>query len=275
MTGNPILVGIDVSAEVIPALRWALDEARARGCDVQLAHAPDTHDTVLAKTLHGEIESSAIPRLVLEIYRAIAIRIAPDTRIRTAVLDGSPPEALIRASARTSLIVLGSRGRADFTESALGSVAQRVASHSHCPVVIVPETPPRRTTCNVLVGVADEPSGRRAVTFAADVAHRTARALLLVRSTPLSDSGRRQTLEDLSEQLGALGQQYPDLIVRTILTPQDAAQALIDASHDADLLVLGCRHSDDRFGARLGSVPTAVLGRVRCPVVLVGRGAGG
>lgn len=270
MAGVPLLVGIDVSAEVIPALRWALDEARARGCDVRLVHAPDKRDATLAETAHLDVDGAAVPRLVVEVYRAIATRIAPDATIQTAVLDGSPPEALIRASAEASLVVLGSRGRADFTESALGSVAQRVASHAQCPVVIVPDVLPQPSAATVVVGVADEPAGRRAVDFAADAAHRSARTLVMVRSTHLSDSGGADTLQHASDQLIALARRYPDLTVRAVLTRQDAAQTLTEAARDADLLVVGCRHSDDRFGARLGSVPAAVLDRVRCPIVLVG-----
>jgi nucleotide-binding universal stress UspA family protein len=51
----------------------------------------------------------------------------------------------------------------------------------------------------------------------------------------------------------------------------EPAARLAAESHTADLLVLGCHHSDVPEGARLGAVPTAVLAQAACPVMLVGQ----
>jgi len=49
-----------------------------------------------------------------------------------------PVEELINASKEAELIVLGSRGAGGFTRLMLGSTADQVARHAHCPVTIVP-----------------------------------------------------------------------------------------------------------------------------------------
>jgi nucleotide-binding universal stress UspA family protein len=60
----------------------------------------------------------------------------PDDAVLTADLDArSPVDALVDASRTNDLIVVGSRGL--HVVRALGSVAERVAHHAHCPVLIV------------------------------------------------------------------------------------------------------------------------------------------
>jgi nucleotide-binding universal stress UspA family protein len=49
-----------------------------------------------------------------------------------------PVEELINASKEADLVVLGSRGAGGFTRLMLGSTADQVVRHAHCPVTIVP-----------------------------------------------------------------------------------------------------------------------------------------
>ena len=49
----------------------------------------------------------------------------------------------------------------------------------------------------------------------------------------------------------------------------DPAEALIRAADAADLLVIGCHHSADRWSIRTGPVAEAVMRGASCPVMLV------
>lgn len=67
----------------------------------------------------------------------------------------------------------------------------------------------------------------------------------------------------------------PLLVPRVKLRHGDPARALLAASADADLLVVGSGHPGRITGVVHGTVPLAVAGRTRCPLVVVPAGWSG
>ena len=63
----------------------------------------------------------------------------------------------------------------------------------------------------------------------------------------------------------------PQVPLATVIAEGDAAQCLIIASKDADLLVLGIRGRSPVAGLMLGSVSQVCAASASCPVVLVKR----
>ena len=61
----------------------------------------------------------------------------PDVAVTEVAVRGHPVDALVDASTRAGLVVVGSRGRGGFRGMLLGSVSQGVLRHSAGPVAVV------------------------------------------------------------------------------------------------------------------------------------------
>ena len=61
----------------------------------------------------------------------------PAVKVEARVTEGPAAEALIDASQRASVLVVGSRGHGGFVGLLLGSVSQQCVTHAHCPVMVM------------------------------------------------------------------------------------------------------------------------------------------
>jgi nucleotide-binding universal stress UspA family protein len=81
---------------------------------------------------------------------------------------------------------------------------------------------------------------------------------------------RRQAEDLLDGLLGELGKSLEDVDVhRTVIEDRNPAEALVELSDDADLLVVGSRGRGGFSSLLLGSVSHAVVLHARCPVVVI------
>jgi nucleotide-binding universal stress UspA family protein len=156
-----VLVGVDGSAGSSEALRWAVDEARMRAAKLRVVHALAFDYAVEAEeasSTWGDVRGFFSPLGVMrEAHRAaqdmlerVIAEIASDAEgveIEGELVRGNPADVLVNAVGSDDLLVVGSRGRGEFTGLLLGSVSQQCAHHSPCPVAIVHAraggTPPR------------------------------------------------------------------------------------------------------------------------------------
>lgn len=140
-TGEHIVVGVDGSATADKALRWALDEARARHARVTVVTVWSVPVTSYPGMFaDGTIFESAA-REVLDQVMASVDASGLDHPIDTQVVPGSAPGAILDAANDATLIVVGSRGLSRFKSLMLGSVSLQVVHHAMCPVVVVPHDP--------------------------------------------------------------------------------------------------------------------------------------
>lgn len=134
-----ILVGIDGSEGSLQALRWALAEARRRHDTVEVLHCwhvPYYGDVTGMMPYPGTMLHEGAEAVLAEALAAVRDE-AEGVAVTTRVEQGSAAQVLIDASANADLIVVGRRGHGGFLGLLIGSVAQQVAGHSSCPVVIV------------------------------------------------------------------------------------------------------------------------------------------
>jgi nucleotide-binding universal stress UspA family protein len=138
-----LVVGIEGSEGSRAALRWAVDEARVRGCAIEAVTAylptyvpasPDFGYVPLDPTdLVTEIrkmQDSVIDEVLAE-------RPGAAVTVERKLVQGRAADTLISEAAGAGLLVVGSRGRGGFRGLLLGSVSQQIAQHAGCPVVIV------------------------------------------------------------------------------------------------------------------------------------------
>jgi nucleotide-binding universal stress UspA family protein len=138
-----IIVGVDGSGHSQRALEWAMNEAAIR-------HLPLTVLTIHPAMVgyFGGVVTAAHDQELTDEVRAV---VTAETDKVLTELNGPHPESvtikamhsfpveeLINASKDADLIVLGSRGAGGFSRLMLGSTADQVVRHAHCPVTIVP-----------------------------------------------------------------------------------------------------------------------------------------
>jgi nucleotide-binding universal stress UspA family protein len=267
MAPQAIVVGVDAYRSSAAAVAWASMEAAARGDELVLVHSVDTADAPLL-TGRGALIDEVRDQLAIETLienRMYAASRHPRLRMTSCLSHATAAEALIEASNDASLLVLGSHGVSGLAESIYGSVAHRVMVHSRCPVVVVPPVRSTHSVRLIVVGLAPTRAGRLALRFALEEAQRHDGAVIGVRAGGDVSGGA------LDELRRAIDKEFPRIAFDAVASEAEPASAILDAVPQADLIVLGCHHSEDPWSSRLGAVPSSVLHLADVPVALVGQ----
>ena len=243
----------------------------------------------LGATVASAPQMDEVKKAYLDGLRVVVERCAhlyPRVGIDYAALDRSTVAMLLEESVDSSLLVVGSSGAGAVRAFLLGSVTSAVLHDSACPVVVVPantsgaELALPLSTGHVAVGVDDSEQSDKAVTWAADEADRRGGQLLVVHAweypyRPISEPvGGAMDLArvDAALVLDRAVEQAQDrcgVTVEGMLVEGSPAQALLDASATADLVVMGSRGRGGFKSMMLGSVTQAVTAHAACPVVVV------
>ncbi len=133
------VVGVDGSDPSVDALVWAIDRAADSGARIRAVamwHFPplSVERPSLAERLHHRTEGT-LARAVEEATARAGAR-ADGVAVTAEVYQYPAALRLIDLSEGADLVVIGRRSRRGL--AALGSVSERVASHAHCPVVVIP-----------------------------------------------------------------------------------------------------------------------------------------
>lgn len=135
-----IVVGVDETASSRRALAWAAREAVRRGATLQVITAW-TWDAV-----EGAPLAAVDPQAMMEIaeqtqtaaLEAVLGELETKPVVAREIVQSTASEALVEASRRADLVVVGTHGRGPVRSFLLGSVSQSVIRHAQCPVVVMP-----------------------------------------------------------------------------------------------------------------------------------------
>ncbi len=280
----PILVGVDGSSFSARALDWAVEEASRRGRPLWLICAWELDYTAgmigtLIPLLQQECE-----QILAQARQQVAAR-DPELRVTTATVQGQPAAALIEASGRACLVVVGSRGLGSFQGALAGSTSIAVAAHAHCPVVVVHEqVQSGELARRVVVGVDGSEGSGETLRFAFEQANERGLGVSVVHAWGVTFlegvfalGGLIEGLEELRREQEALAGQwvspwrekFPSVEVQITVTQARPVDALVEASREAQLLVVGSRGHGGFTRLLLGSVTRGVLHRAACPVAVI------
>ncbi|MFJ1608605.1 universal stress protein [Streptomyces sp. NPDC088253] len=284
----PIVVGADGSQGAAPAVRWAALEAASRDVPLHIVCATSLD------TWGAELASESAAQRVLdagletaETAVEQAEKQAPGIRVASIVSRETPVQALLDAAHDDGLVVVGSRGAGGFSALLLGSVGLRAAACASVPVVVVRGESDHDTTGVVVVAVRDE-RDLDVMRFAAETAERHQASLRVLSAytyyqyagsmvPALGDFAEvaEEQASPVERLVAPISAEFPDLTVTCeLVRAHSPAGALVDASAQADLVVIGARRAAHVPGTPLGRVAHAVLHHAHCPVAVVSCGSG-
>ncbi len=282
---RPVVVGVDGSASALRATAWAAREAARRGAALRLVTAFEwTADRVLGQPGLGERDREQmleVTRRRLAAATLMARRVSPDLAVTDQVAIGAPIEVLRSEAQRAVLVVLGDRGLGGLAGLVVGSVAVALAAHAASPLVVVRGERAADDRGPVVVGVDGSAVSEAALAFAFEEAAARQAQLHAVHVWWASafeeslgslvdwDAVAVEEQAVLAERLAGWGAKYPEVDVRRSVVRDVPARALVAASREAQLVVVGSRGRGNVTGLLLGSVSHGVLHGSHCPVAVV------
>ncbi|MEU4498554.1 universal stress protein [Streptomyces sp. NPDC023998] len=285
-----VTVGLDGSNESMAAAEWAAREARLRGLPLRLVNVWEPQPYIQAPLLGGETMQYRAERIPRETADELRLR-HPDVEITADQVAGRPGTVLPDEARDAELLVLGSRGLSGVAGFMVGSVGMAAVAHTERPVVLVraQETAEDEREADstayrpVVLGLDIEHADDSLIEFALDAAARRATALHVLHSwslPPYYPYGlpvdprmiaqlAAQQADSLAGTLHPWRQKFP--AVEVVQRPRlgKPANHLVDASHDASVVVVGRRTRRSPLGAHIGPVTHAVLHHATAPVAVV------
>jgi len=284
----PLVVGVDGSDSSLQAVDWAADEAARHGLPLRVVHASlwERYEGVHPSFgTHRPSEEIMAEHIIASCAERAQLR-SPDLKVSSDTLPDDAVSVLLHAGHESFALVTGSRGRGEIDGLLLGSVSLTVAARAVCPVIVVRggEQSRQGSFGRVVVGVGDSTESSAAVRFAFHEAEARGCALDALRAWrrsahehvdhPLiADDAARVNEERasalLTDALRDAVRAHPQVDVHRHSVEGPARKVLLDASADADLVVVGALRRHGHFGLQLGRVAHTLLHHAQCPVAVV------
>ncbi|GAA2612920.1 universal stress protein [Actinomadura fulvescens] len=281
---RPVVVGTDGSPSAWAAVEWAAADARARRVPLCIVHAMHVGRYVRgwpAVLPPRDLLRQAGERILTEAV-AFVRDSYPGLSVSGALSPSSAPAALGERSQDAFEVVVGHPGHGRLADLMFGSVG--LEASGHCPVVIVHGEPrPRCERIVVAVDLATDSSARLAYAFQTAAAYRCRLCALHVvplsrvldqpperEAAPLLDGAR----DALQRSLAPWSVSFPSVRTQAEMVQGVVTSALIDASLEADLLVIGGPMPAESPAIEIRWSLRDLVSRAHCPLVLVGLGPG-
>jgi nucleotide-binding universal stress UspA family protein len=280
---GPIAVEADSTVDGLRVVGYACDEAKDRGADLLLVR-PYREAVPYSPTMPwyapADLRDAAGADLQ-DAVRYARTRVGDSVEVHGIVIGGSRHAALLE-SARDARLLIVMRRHAQGAHRAIAAQSNlNLAGETDCPVIVVPpgwSTPDRPGP--VYVGIDGSALSREAIEFAyATAAQRRAHLVVVhVGKTSGGRGGTRPLELTVAESLTGYAERYPRVRVTRLVTSQSVTDALVGASVQAGLLVVGAhagRLPHDPNARRAIAAASCPIAVVKHPVLVRERHAGG
>ena len=291
ITTGRVVVGYDGSAGSVNALTHAARLANARNVTLLMLMAIPNLDPKNSRTARAlKLDPDYLTHIKARAQRKLDTAAGqlkaqyPQLTVEEALVSANPAGALAQASKDAALVVVGVRGHSsELLSPMLGGISATVIAHSVGPVMVVPDGLHDLANGPVVVGLVDAADSLAAGRVAVNEAEKRCVPLVALYAwdvaPELGDFGALvhmdadQTRKDLDallqELLAPILAGHPDVVVERRIVQGSPRAALVEASQQASLIVVGSRGLDGFAGLLLGSVSRAVTRESDCPVIVV------
>lgn len=174
MAATDVIVGLDDSDSAATALAWAARYARSHQLRLLAVHvspflADVSADWTPEAPAHDRRADDDLGPTAVLASQAFQ-RVHPEPSWGLHYVGGAPGRSLVGLAHKTQLLAVGARTHRSLGRLLAGSVSHYCLSHSTAPVAAVPaptRAVDRTRSGDIVVGLDDSPSGRRAYTWAA------------------------------------------------------------------------------------------------------------
>lgn len=283
-----IVVGTDGSQRAFKAVEWAADRALARKLPLLVIHVVPEQPTVAltmvpqAADFEREEREQAKQRVNSVVERVKGLH--PGLNVTGVVVEGNPAYVLSEWSRDAELVVVGARGQgAPMSVRLLGGVSDAVAAHGHGPIAVVSDQAIDHQDGPVVIGVDDSPEARAAARLAFEAAEVRGVPVVAIhaydygpRDAPwdaqtwsvAASRFKEQLATRVDEILAEVRDAHPHVPVEVRVVGARPQDALVEASREAGLVVVGSRGRGGFAGLLLGSTSKHVLREAHCPVIV-------
>jgi nucleotide-binding universal stress UspA family protein len=252
------VVGVDGSPPSRAAIEWTAERANREGTPVLLAHVEEPEGGMMGR----DFAAGALKAGEGLLADAAAGLTGRGFDVATTLLNGPVSWALAEVAAPSDLLVVGTHKTGFLHGRVLGSRSVQIAAAAHCSVAVIPDGD-LRFRRGVVVGLDSGEDADDVAQTAAAEAEKRGEDLSIIRALP-----ERAEAAHLVALLEGLRTTFPGLVVRSRESRRQPAEALLDASRDKALLVIG---PGDAERSPIGSVLHDVLLNLNAPA-LIARG---
>jgi nucleotide-binding universal stress UspA family protein len=283
---GPVVVGVDGTPGGAGALRYAVAEAVRRDAALRLVHVIPTPTPVwpgVPMTGVAGTEIRAVATSILDEAVSTVRDLAPALEVTRLLNAGSRSAAVVEASKGAQLVVVGRESQHGIDRILVGAVSAAVAAHARCAVAVVPSfwtadhsrgrvvaAMKSRTNAHAILAEAFAQARARGASVTIVTAWELPdpyldRIEVRTHADEWEEEGRRV----IEEALTGWRTDHSDIAVDVRVLHGRAAEVLLAASRESDLLILSRRHHAVPPFGHLGGVAHAVLRVSDVPVVVV------